>query len=293
MHDHHNHNDSSQKNIKTALLLNVSFTIIEFVGGIFTNSLAILADALHDLGDSVVLGLALYAEKKSKKGSDAVRTFGYARLSVLSAMVSGAVLIGGSLYILSEAIPRLLNPEAVNAPGMMILAVIGIFFNALGALRLRKGEGINEKVLSWHLLEDVLGWTAVLIGGALIYFFDLPIIDPIVTILFTLFILWGVVRSMREVVNLLLQGVPAKVNLETLKSDLAAMEGILGVHDVHVWSLEGKTNILTAHVVVHPQSIDEAHEFQRKIKERLHDKHHIEHSTIELETEEKCTGNNC
>ncbi len=152
MHDHHNHNDSSQKNIKTALLLNVSFTIIEFVGGIFTNSLAILADALHDLGDSVVLGLALYAEKKSKKGSDAVRTFGYARLSVLSAMVSGAVLIGGSLYILSEAIPRLLNPEAVNAPGMMILAVIGIFFNALGALRLRKGEGINEKVLSWHLL---------------------------------------------------------------------------------------------------------------------------------------------
>lgn len=289
----HNHDHSSQKNIKTALLLNVSFTIIELIGGLLTNSLAILSDALHDLGDSVVLGLALFAEHKAQKGPDAKRTFGYARLSVFSALASGAVLIGGSLFILSEAIPRLLNPQSVHAPGMMALAVVGIFFNTLGALRLRKGAGVNEKVLSWHLLEDVLGWVAVLIGGALIYLFDLPILDPILTIGFTLFILWGVFRSMRQVANVLLQGVPAEINIETLKADIRNIDGVLGVHDLHVWSLEGKTNVLTAHVVVAPQSIDEAYALQRVIKKRLHDSHRIEHSTIELETEATCTGDDC
>ena len=291
MHDHGNH--GSEKNIKTALFLNISFTIIELVGGLLTNSLAILSDALHDFGDSLVLGLALYAEKKSQKGPDQKRTFGYARLSVFSALASGAVLVGGSLFILSAAIPRLLSPETVNAPGMMVLAVFGIFFNALGALRLRKGEGVNEKVLSWHLFEDVMGWSAVLVGGGLIYLFDMPIIDPILTIGFTLFILWGVLRSMRAVANVLLQGVPAGIDVDTLKNDLKAIEGILDVHDVHVWSLDGKTNVLTAHIVVHPQGIDEAHILQRRIKDRLHNTHHIEHSTIELETETTCTGDDC
>ncbi len=291
MHDHSNH--SGEKNIKTTLALNICFTVIEFVGGFFTNSLAILSDALHDLGDSLVLGLALYAEKKSKKGADAKRTFGYARLSVLSATVSGAVLIGGSLYILSEAIPRLLHPESVNAGGMMILAVVGIIFNALGAWRLKKGESVNEKVLSWHLIEDVLGWITVLIGGALIYAFDLPILDPIITICFTLFILWGVIKSMREVVNLLLQGVPSNTNLDALRADIKNIDGVLGIHDLHVWSLDGKSNVLTAHVVVRPQGIDDAHVLQRQIKQKLHDGHEIEHSTIELETEKTCTGDDC
>ncbi len=291
MHDH-NH-PSGEKNIKTALALNICFTVIEFVGGFFTNSLAILSDALHDLGDSLVLGLALFAEKKSKKGADSKRTFGYARLSVLSATVSGAVLIGGSLFILSEAIPRLLHPESVNAGGMMILAVVGIIFNAIGAWRLKKGESVNEKVLSWHLIEDVLGWIAVLIGGALIYLFDLPILDPIITICFTLFILWGVIRSMKEVVNLLLQGVPPKTDLDALKADIKSIDGVLGLHDLHVWSLDGKSNVLTAHVVVLPQGIDAAHDIQRQIKQKLHDDHEIEHSTIELETEKTCTGNDC
>jgi cobalt-zinc-cadmium efflux system protein len=133
----------------------------------------------------------------------------------------------------------------------------------------------------------------VLIGGGLIYLFDIPIIDPILTVGFTLFILWGVVRSMREVANVLLQGVPAKLNLDALKDDVKSMDGVIGIHDVHVWSLEGKTNILTAHVVVQPQSIDEAYRLQRLIKDKLHASHNIDHSTIELETEATCTGNDC
>lgn len=142
------HNHDGSKNIRTAIFLNVCFTVIELIGGLLTNSLAILSDALHDFGDTIVLSLSWYAEKKSKQGPDEKRTYGYARLSVFSALASGAVLIGGSLFIVSQAIPRLLNPEAVNAPGMMLLAVVGIIFNGIGALRLRKGEGVNEKMLS-------------------------------------------------------------------------------------------------------------------------------------------------
>ncbi len=290
----HDHDTRSQRNIKTALLLNVCFTVIELIGGLLTNSLAILADALHDLGDSLVLGLALYAEKKSEKGPDTKRTFGYARLSVFSALASGAVLIGGSLFIISAAIPRLLHPQTVNAPGMMILAVVGIFFNTLGALRLRRGKGMNEKVLSWHLFEDVFGWTAVLIGGGLIYLLDMPIIDPILTIGFTVFILWGVVRSMREVANILLQGVPAHINIEAAKTSVLAIPGITGVHDMHIWSLDGKNDIFSGHIVVDSTLLqtDRLEETKKKIKETLH-AHHIEHSTIELENKEYCSGIDC
>ncbi|KND51839.1 MAG: cobalt-zinc-cadmium efflux system protein [Parcubacteria bacterium C7867-001] len=287
------HSHDSQGNIKIALFLNICFTIIELIGGLLTNSLAILSDALHDFGDTIVLSLAWYAEKKSKQGPDEKRTYGYARLSVFSALASGAVLIGGSLFIVSQAIPRLFNPEAVNAPGMMILAVVGIVFNGIGAYRLKKGKGISERVLSWHLFEDVFGWTAILIGGGLIYLFDLPILDPILTIGFTLFILWGVIRSMGEVSNILLEGVPDRVNLKALKNDIQAFEGVLGLHDVHVWSLEGKTNVLSGHIVINPQSVDEGRAIQQKIKVMLKEKHDIEHATIELETNGSCEGKPC
>jgi len=289
----HDHSHSRKSNIGTAILLNVSFTIIEIIGGLLTNSLAILSDALHDFGDSIVLISAWFAEKKAEQGPDAKRTFGYARVSLFSALFSGVILTAGSVFILFQAIPRLLEPEAVYAPGMILLAIIGIVFNGIGALRLKKGASLNEKVLTWHLLEDVLGWSAVLIGAILILIFDLPILDPFLTIGYTLFILWGVTKRMKEVANVLLQGVPAEVNIEALKNDVRSVEGVIGMHDVHVWSLEGQTNVLSAHVIVHPQSIDDAHSIQRNIKDVLRKQHRIEHSTIELETEATCTGDDC
>ncbi len=288
----HNHYNRREENIKIAIFLNIIFTIIEVIGGLWTNSLTILSDALHDFGDSVTLFSSYIFEKNAKRKPDVKHTFGYQRLSLLSALITAIVLVTGSLYILSRAIPRLINPEHVNASGMILLAVIGIVINGIGALRLKRGGSMNEKVLTWHLLEDVLGWAVVLIGSIVIRFWDIHIIDPIMTIGYTAFILVGVVKNLKETLNLFLQGVPAHIDIEHIKQGLLKIDGVLGVHDVHVWSLEGETDIFTGHVIVNKNLLDDIEKTKKIINEELL-KHHIEHSTIEIETKGYCSGIEC
>ena len=166
-----------EKRVRFAAFLNLAFTFLEIVGGLWTNSLAILSDALHDFGDSVALLVSWIFERGAKKSPDANRTFGYQRLSLFSALFSGSILIGGSIVIIFQAVPRLFNPELVNAFGMVAIAIVGIIFNGIGFLLLKKGESLNEKVLSWHLLEDVLGWMGILVGGIIIYFWNFYILE--------------------------------------------------------------------------------------------------------------------
>ena len=281
-----------EKRVRLAALLNLAFTIVEIVGGFWTNSLAILSDALHDFGDSVALLASWLFERGARKLPDTNRTFGYQRLSLFSAIFSVSILIGGSIVIIFQAIPRLLNPELVNASGMVGIAFLGILFNGLGFFQLKKGESINEKVLSWHLLEDVIGWAGILVGGVIIYFWNIYILDPILTIGLTVFILYGVTKSLREALNILLQGVPRHINLEEVTADITSLEGVIGLHDLHIWSLEGETDILTAHVVLEERLLKNPNETQKTIKEILR-KHHIEHSTVEIESEYFCSGVEC
>ena len=281
-----------EKRVRLAALLNLAFTIVEIVGGFWTNSLAILSDALHDFGDSVALLASWLFERGARKLPDTNRTFGYQRLSLFSAIFSASILIGGSIVIIFQAIPRLLNPELVNASGMVGIAFLGILFNGLGFFQLKKGESINEKVLSWHLLEDVIGWAGILVGGVIIYFWNIYILDPILTIGLTVFILYGVTKSLREALNILLQGVPRHINLEEVTADITSLEGVIGLHDLHIWSLEGETDILTAHVVLEERLLKNPNETQKTIKEILR-KHHIEHSTIEIESKYFCSGVEC
>jgi len=281
-----------EKRVRLAALLNLAFTIVEIVGGFWTNSLAILSDALHDFGDSVALLASWLFERGARKLPDTNRTFGYQRLSLFSAIFSASILIGGSIVIIFQAIPRLLNPELVNASGMVGIAFLGILFNGLGFFQLKKGESINEKVLSWHLLEDVIGWAGILVGGVIIYFWNIYILDPILTIGLTVFILYGVTKSLREALNILLQGVPRHINLEEVTADITSLEGVIGLHDLHIWSLEGETDILTAHVVLEERLLKNPNETQKTIKEILR-KHHIEHSTVEIESEYFCSGVEC
>ena len=192
-----------EERVRLAAFLNVAFTVLEVVGGFWTNSLAILSDALHDFGDSTALIVSWFFERGAKKSPDAKYTFGYQRLSLFSALFSASILIGGSIIIIFQAVPRFFNPEPVNAFGMVGIAFVGIAFNGAGFFLLKKGESLNEKVLSWHLLEDVLGWVAILVGGVIIYFWKFYLIDPILTVALTTFILYNVAKNLKEAVSIL------------------------------------------------------------------------------------------
>jgi len=281
-----------EKRVQIAAFLNVGFTILEIVGGFWTNSLAILSDALHDFGDSVALLASWLFERGARKSPDTSRTFGYQRLSLFSALFSAMVLVGGSIVIISQALPRVLNPATVNATGMVGIAIFGILFNGMGFFLLKRGESLNEKVLSWHLLEDVLGWAVILVGGIIIRFWDVYLLDPIMTLGLTVFILYNVSKNLKEAVNILLQGVPQHININEVKRDLLAIDGIMGAHDIHIWSLEGETDILTAHIVADEVRLKAPDQTRKAIKEVLR-KHHIEHSTIELESKYFCSGIEC
>jgi len=281
-----------EERVRFAAFLNVAFTVVELVGGFWTNSLAILSDALHDFGDSIALLVSWLFERGARKSPDTVRTFGYQRLSLFSAIFSASILIAGSIIIIFQAVPRLFHPETVNAFGMVGIAVIGILFNGAGFFLLKKGESLNEKVLSWHLLEDVLGWVAILVGGTIIYFWNFYLLDPLMTIGLTAFILYNVTKNLREAINILLQGVPKHINLEAVKKDLTAIKGVIDIHDIHIWSLEGETDVFTAHVVLDNETLKSPEPTKHAIKETLQ-KHHIEHSTIELERKDYCSGTVC
>ncbi|WP_270182544.1 cation diffusion facilitator family transporter [Alkalihalobacillus sp. CinArs1] len=285
---HHNH--SSVKNIKTAFFLNFSFTIIEIIGGLLTNSMAILSDALHDLGDSLSLGISWYLQKKSnRKGSNATFSFGYRRFSLLGALINSIILIGGSLFILTQAVPRLLNPEPVQASGMMVLAILGVLVNGAAVFKLRSGKSMNEKVVTWHLLEDVLGWVAVLIVSIVLMFKNIPILDPILSVMITLYVLVNVIKNLKKTLMIFLDAVPEGVDLKEIKSKIVALPGIISTHHTHLWSLDGEQHVLSTHIVVE-ESLDKAEIIH--IKERIQEfveELHLEHLTIQVDyQDERC-----
>jgi cobalt-zinc-cadmium efflux system protein len=288
-HSHtHTHSHDNISNIRAAFFLNLGFTVFEIVGGIYTNSLAILSDALHDLGDSFSLGMSWYLEKHSHKESDARYSYGYRRFSLLAALINTVILIVGSLYILSEAIPRLLNPEHSNATGMAVLAVVGIAVNGLAVLRVRRGHSLNAQVVAWHLFEDVLGWIAVLIVSISLMFTDIHILDPLLSILISLYVLYNVARSLRKTMALFLQAVPEAVNLPDVEHSLLAIPQVQSVHHTHIWSLDGEHHVLTTHLVVDPEATKQDLIRIKQAAAGIAGQMSLEHATIELELEQDC-----
>jgi cobalt-zinc-cadmium efflux system protein len=250
-HSHtHDHNHGSGDNIRIAFFLNLGFTVLEIVGGYLTNSLAILSDAVHDLGDSLSLGLAWYLDRYSHRGRDERFSYGYRRFSLLGALINTVVLLAGSIAILSQAIPRLLDPQETNASGMVLIAVVGIVVNGLAVLRLRGEANLNARVIALHLLEDVLGWVAVLVVAVVLLFFDLYFLDPLLSILISIYILFNVAKNLRETLALFLQAVPVGVDVAELELELGDIEEVCSVHHTHVWSLDGENHVLSTHVVV-------------------------------------------
>lgn len=287
--DHHDHEEGHHhhaisSNLKVAFFLNLSFTIIEFVGGIFTNSMAILSDAIHDLGDTFAIGSSLFLENYSQKGRSKKYSFGYKRFSPLSALINSVILLAGSVIIIVEAIPRLINPESVNAQGMLYLAIAGIVFNGAAVFRLKKGgKSINQRTVMLHLLEDVLGWAAVLIGSIVMIFADLPVIDPILSLCIAVYILWNAFRNLQQVMNIFLQATPDNIDIEKVKAALSSIEDIQEMHDTHIWTLDGDYNILSIHLVIKKNMrLSELAELRAKVNHVLKN-FHIDHITTQFE----------
>ncbi|MEX1308136.1 MAG: cation diffusion facilitator family transporter [Eubacteriales bacterium] len=249
-HSHSHHQTGSEKNILFAFVLNLVFAIIEAAGGIWTNSIAILSDALHDFGDALSLGVAWVFQKKSKKQPDHRFSFGYARFSLLGALISSFVLVAGSALILSKTIPRLFQPEHVQPKGMLIFAVLGILVNGVAIIRLNKGTSINEKVVSWHLLEDALGWVAVLVASIVLMFWDIPWIDPVLSLMITGYVLFGVFRNLKEIFIVFLQGIPDSVDAVEIEKQLTDEIDTATFHHIHLWSLDGEKTMMSLHMNV-------------------------------------------
>lgn len=282
-HDHGSHGSQAGRNLLVAFLLNLSFTLIEIAGGFWTNSIAILSDALHDAGDSFSLGLAWYLQRLSTREPDPKFTYGYRRLSTLGALITGVVLIVGLAMIVQSALARLWQPAEVHAPGMLFLAVVGIAFNGAAAWRLRGGRSLNESVASWHLLEDTLGWVAVLAGSAVMLVWKLPIIDPLLSLGISLFVLWNVLKNLRPVLSVFLQRAPYHFDREAFDRELTALPGVVSAHHTHTWTLDGDSHVFSTHLVmVRETTREQIVETKRRVHQMLRQQH-FAHITIEVE----------
>lgn len=283
MHTHARSEHESSNRIGWAFALNLSFTVIEFIGGLLTNSTAIIADAVHDLGDSISIGLAWVLNKLGAKEADETFTYGYQRFTLLGALINGVVLLIGSIWIVSIAIPKLQNPEMPVVEGMLGLAIFGVLVNGFAAFKLSRGKSLNERILNWHLLEDVLGWIAVLILSIVLMFVELPILDPILSLTFTLFILFNVGKNLTLTIRTFLQATPDKKVLSEIRNSMVAFEVIESVHHLHFWSLDGEQHVLTAHLVLNESvTITAIHELRTDIEEVLKP-YSFRHTTLEFE----------
>ncbi len=290
-HHHHNHHDADAgKNISAVFFLNLFFVIIEVIGGILTNSVAILSDAVHDIGDCLSLGVSWILQKKSSKSRDFRYSNVYKRYSLLGSVFLSGILLISSAFVLIKAFGRLVEPEVVNSTGMLWLAVLGIIINGAAALKVKKGHSLNERSVYIHIMEDVLGWAAVLAASIVMKIWEIPILDPILSIAISIWVLTNVFRNLNDVMKVLLQAVPEDVEILELQHKISGIPGALSTHDLHIWSLDGESHIMTIHIVL---DMDADSAAIRKEINRICKESNITHTTVEFETKESDCEMNC
>lgn len=278
----------TDKNILIAFILNFGFAIFEFFGGLFTNSVAILSDSIHDMGDALSIGVSFFLEKKSKRKADNKYTYGYIRYSVLGGLITTIILMVGSILVIYNAFLRIINPVSVNYHGMIIFAVIGVLVNFMAAYFTKEGNSINQRSVNLHMLEDVLGWLVVLVGAIIMNFTDISMIDPIMSIGVALFILVNTFKNLKQVLDLFLEKTPSDINIDELKKHLLDIKGVDDIHHIHIWSIDGFNNYATMHIVTKVKNI-------KKIKDDIREElkeHNICHAILETE-DEVCGDEEC
>ncbi|MBZ6526893.1 cation transporter [Aerococcaceae bacterium DSM 111021] len=295
-HEHHHspghsHNHShdvdftsgskAAKHMMIVFGINLMFSLIEAVFGLLFNSASILADAVHDFGDALSIGLAWMFQKISLKGSDSTFSYGYKRYSLLGALITSVVLMVGSVFMIIHSGEKFLDPEPVNYQGMLILAIFAIAANGVSAWIISKGSSHNESILSLHLLEDVLGWVGVLIVSIILHFTDWYFLDPLLSIGIALFILYKTIPEFMKVVRLFLQAVPDGIDGESLREEVQSVDNINGLSHFHLWSLDGEAHMMSMTVCTSSDSITVHEQIKNNIRHIL-SAHNIAHSNIEI-----------
>ena len=276
---------NTKRNIFIAFILNLTFAIIEFIGGAFTHSVAIMSDAIHDTGDAMSIGIAYFLERVSKKKPDENYTYGYARYSVFGSVITCTILLVGSIFVIYNAIKRLVNPVQVDYDGMLWLAAIGVIINFAAAYFTSGSGSLNQRSVNLHMLEDVLGWVVVLIGAVVMKFTNLWMIDPAMSIGVAVFIIINAIKNLKEALDLFLEKVPEGISVNEIREHITEIEGVESIHHLHIWSMDGMNNCATLHVVTEA----DAAEVKKKIREEMQE-HKIQHVTLEIETKDETCG---
>lgn len=269
-----------------ATILNFVIAVAEIIGGILSNSLSLISDALHNLSDGLAVFIAWVAHRISKRPSNSRRTFGYKRIEILAAFLNALVLAGISLYLFYEAALRLMDPQPVKGLMMLIVASIGLLANLVAVLLLHgdSDKNINIKAAYLHLLGDTLSSVAVIIGGVLIFYFEIYWVDPVVTIIIGIYILRETWRVLKQVNDILMQGTPAGLDLELICKDLEKIPEIANVHHVHSWNLDDHSIHFECHVdLKQDKRLSETESLQQRIEKLLREKYGISHLTIQFE----------
>lgn len=279
----------TERNILIAFLLNLIFSIVEFVGGIAIGSVAIISDAVHDFGDAISVGISYFLEKKSKRIKNSTYTYGYLRYSVLGSMITTSILICGSIFAIFNATNHIFNPISIRYDEMIVFAIIGATVNLVAAkITVEKGS-MNQKAVNMHMIEDVAGWIVVLFGAivmkvlALFGVSQIVILDPLLSIAIAIYIMMNAIRHMKKTIDVFLEKAPQGATTKEIKEKIKSIAGVIDVHHIHIWSLDGITNCATMHVVAKANHA----EIKKAIRAALSEIN-IHHATLELESQWEC-----
>lgn len=285
-HDHDHTHGANKKALSISLILIASFMVVEVIGGIMTNSLALLSDAGHMLSDAVSLAVALLAFKMGEKSADKEKTFGYRRFEILAAVFNGVTLIVIAVIIIIEAISRFINPPEIASTGMLVIAILGLIINIIVAKILMSGDthhNLNMKGAFLHVIGDMLGSVAAIIAALSIMFFGWGFMDPLASIIVALLITVSGFRITKQGLHVLMEGVPDNVDLENIKNKIKSIDKVEDIHHLHVWSISSGLNALSTHIVVNGEmNIHESQSIIHTIERMLKDEH-ISHVTVQVE----------
>lgn len=279
--DTHHHHKKAGENLAFVFFMNLAFNILVIAGGLATNSMAILADCIHDFADTISIALAWILEKVAQKDSTDKYSYGYQRFSILGAVIISVFVIVMAFVILSEAIPRLFSPEGVDAGGMLVIAIVGIVSKSLSVYRLHGGETFNEKAILFHQLGDIFEWIAILILSLVLMFWDgAPYLDPFVSIGIAIWLIFNLGRNLYKSVEVLLQKTPDNFDVGEFKSQILAINGVNAIEDFHIWSLDGIDSVMTLKVDV--DFSENVEEIKKEIY-TISNRYHVVDITIELD----------